>query len=79
MTDAETAAFKAGYLLACCNLHNLHNEPGLACDVLAEAGITEADVAAMDLCDYDATALAEIRAARGPHCGPIEKSAAPAA
>lgn len=78
MTDAENAAFKAGYLLACCNLQNLHDQPGIACDVLAEAGITEADVAAMDLSDYDATALAEIRAARGPDRDPIEKSTASA-
>jgi hypothetical protein len=64
MTKAEKAAFNHGYLLACCNLMNLHNEPELASDVLAEAGITEADVKVMDLTEYDALALLEIRRAR---------------
>jgi len=79
MSPAETAAFKAGYLLACCTMQNMHDQPGIACDVLAEAGITENDVAAMDLCEYDAKALAEIRTARGANGDPVEKSAAPAA
>jgi hypothetical protein len=64
MTEAETAAFKAGYLLACCNLVHLHKEPDIASDVLAEAGITKADVKAMDLTEYDRKVLREIRKAR---------------
>lgn len=64
MTDAEEAAFKVGYLIVCCNLVNLHDEPFLAADVLYEAGITEADVKAMDLTEYDLRALREIRKAR---------------
>lgn len=60
----RSAEFKGGYLLACCNLVHLHDRPCLASDVLGEAGITEADVAAMDLTDFDAKALSEIRAAR---------------
>lgn len=64
MTEAEKAAFNNGYLIACCNLTNMHNEPCLASDVLAELGIVEADVATMDLSEYDARALAEIRKAR---------------
>jgi len=62
--DAEALAFKAGYLIACCNIAHLHDEPGIACDVLAEAGITQADVKAMDLCEYDIKALTEIRRQR---------------
>jgi hypothetical protein len=64
MTDAETLAFKTGYLLACCNLQNLHDQPGMARDVLGEAGITTADVKAMGLSGYDAKALREIRQCR---------------
>jgi len=64
MTNAEKAAFNNGYLLACCNLANMHDRPCLAADVLAEAGITEADVKAMDLSEYDAGALEKIRNAR---------------
>jgi len=56
------AAFKAGYLLACCNVVNLHNEETIAADVLAEGGITEADVRKMDLSDYDKAALRKMRA-----------------
>lgn len=75
MTEAETLAFKTGYLIACCNLVNLHDEPCIASDVLAEAGITTADVRAMDLCEYDAKALRAIRKARPSHDDPIERRA----
>lgn len=64
MTDAERAAFNRGYLIACCNLANLHNEPCIASDVLLEAGISAAEVKAMDLTEYDMRALREIRRAR---------------
>ena len=61
-------SFSNGYLLACCNLVNLHDRPELANDVLGEAGITQAEVKAMDLSEYDARALAKIREAR-PNLG----------
>lgn len=64
MTEAEEAAWKNGYLIACCNLTNLHDRPELANDVLAEAGITKAEVKRMKLSDYDKRALREIRKAR---------------
>ncbi|MFT8723803.1 MAG: hypothetical protein ABF759_14720 [Acetobacter malorum] len=55
--------FNAGYLIACCNIYNMHNEEGIAADILREAGITEAEVKALDLNEYDAEALAVIRGA----------------
>jgi hypothetical protein len=64
MTDAEKLAFNTGYLIACCNLVNMHDRPCLASDVLAEAGITEADVQAMGLTEYDQRALEKIRKGR---------------
>ncbi len=57
-------AFNTGYLIACCNLTNMHDQPCLASDVLAEAGITAANVAEMDLTEYDLRALEKIRTAR---------------
>lgn len=68
MIDAEKLAFAHGYLLACCNLVNMHDRPELANDVLGEAGITQAEVQAMGLSEYDAKALAKIREAR-PNMG----------
>ncbi|ANA12888.1 hypothetical protein [Acetobacter oryzifermentans] len=58
------AAFGNGYLIACCNIHNMHNEPSIAADILSQADITISEVMAMDLSEYDASALEEIRAAR---------------
>nr|WP_279184718.1 hypothetical protein [Acetobacter syzygii] len=55
--------FNAGYLIACCNIYNMHNEEGIAADILREAGIAEAEVKALDLNEYDAEALAAIRGA----------------
>ena len=57
--------FNRGYLIACCNLANLHGVPSMASDVLMEAGINAAVVKRMDLSHYDAAALKEIRTA-GP-------------
>ncbi|GFE97537.1 hypothetical protein [Gluconobacter sp. Gdi] len=65
MREAKKQAFNQGYLIACCNLTNLHDEPSIACDVLAECGLTEDDIKAADLTEYDAKALAKIRSARG--------------
>lgn len=64
MTKAEIAAWKNGYLIACCNLTNLHDRPELASDVLAEADISKTDVRRMKLPEYDQKALREIRKAR---------------
>lgn len=50
--------------------------PGVAWDVLSEASITEADVVAMDLSEYDLEALETIRSARPSKGDPIAKSAA---
>lgn len=67
--DAERvkAAFNLGYVIACCNVTNLHDEPGIAHDALRELGVTKAEVKKMGLCDYDAKALREIERARGPN------------
>lgn len=65
MTEAEALAFNQGYLTACCNIFNLHGEDCVAADVLAEAGISQAEVTAhYDLTDYDQKALDKIRKAR---------------
>lgn len=62
--ERAKAAFENGYVLACCNLVHLHDEPGLAFDALSELGVTKEAVAAMDLTDYDKEALREIEEAR---------------
>lgn len=49
---------------AMCNIQNMHNDAPMASDVLAEAGITTAEVRAMRLTGYDALALRTIRKAR---------------
>lgn len=54
--------FKRGYLLACTNMMNLHGDSVIARDTLNQVNITEAEVKAMDLAEYDAEGLAEIRA-----------------
>lgn len=61
------AAFNHGYVIACCNITNLHDEPGIAHDTLRELGVTKAEVKKMGLCDYDAKALRDIERARGPN------------
>lgn len=64
MNHAEKSAFNLGYLIACCNIQNLHDDPVIASDVLAEAGITRAELKDMDLNNYDSKALRAIRKAR---------------
>lgn len=50
---AERGGFNAGYAMACANIVNLHGEDTIAEDVLAESGITLAEIKALDLTDYD--------------------------
>lgn len=66
LAEAEAAAeFSRGYLIACCNLVNLHDQPEVAFDVLREMNLTRQQVKAMGLSEYDARALREIEKARG--------------
>lgn len=64
MTEEEISAWKNGYLIACCNLVLLHDEPCLANDVLMEASITKADIKRMDLTETDKSALRKVQKAR---------------
>lgn len=50
-------AFDHGYLIAVANIVNLHDEPGIAEDVLRELGVSPNAVRRLDLCDYDAKPL----------------------
>ena len=59
-------SFNAGYLIACCNLCNTHNEESIAADVLSQVDITQSEVTAMDLSEYDSNALQIIRRSRIP-------------
>jgi hypothetical protein len=65
--SSARSEFNHGYVIACCNVTNLHDEPGIAHDTLRELGVTKAEVKRMGLCDYDAKALREIERARGPN------------
>lgn len=58
------ADFNIGYTLACSNLVNLHDQPGIAADVMAQAGISWEEVEAMGLTEYDMKALREIKEER---------------
>ncbi|MFS2326647.1 hypothetical protein U2P60_14725 [Brucella sp. H1_1004] len=55
--EREKKAFKAGYVLACCNVVHQHDEPTIAHDALAELGVTKAEVKAMKLSEFDMKAL----------------------
>lgn len=55
--DAADKAFKFGYTLACCTLTNLHDQPGMAKDVLRDIGLTRSEVKEMNLSEYDPKAL----------------------
>ena len=60
MTEAEKRAFNTGYTIAVANLMNLHNEEVAAIDTMQQAGITWADVTAMNLTEYDMAPLRQI-------------------
>jgi hypothetical protein len=62
---ADSLDFKQGYLMACTTFANLHGEPGMAHEILQQVNITEADVSAMDLSEWDEKGLADIRAEPG--------------
>lgn len=57
--------FNMGYAIACANLVNLHDEPGLAADVMIELGVSWPAIKRMGLSDYDMKALRQIKRERG--------------
>lgn len=59
--DKAAKDFNAGYVLACANLVHTHGSPEMAADVMAQAGITWAEITRMDLGDYDMDALRKIK------------------
>ena len=61
-----------GYVIACCELVNMHDMPEVAADLLMDMGITESEIKMMGLDEVDLDHLREIRAARGRD--PIEAS-----
>ncbi|MDR6181996.1 hypothetical protein [Asaia bogorensis] len=65
LAQSEKRSFNHGYLIACCNISHLHDEPSIARDVLAECGLSTRDISTIELSDYDAKALSEIRVSRG--------------
>lgn len=61
---AEEREFNRGYLIACCNLTNLHDMPEVGFDVLRELGLRKAQVDGFGLSEYDAEALRNIEKGR---------------
>lgn len=78
LAAAEKAAFEHGYVLACCNIVNLHDEPTIAHCTLSELGVTRADVKAMNLSEYDLKALRKIERdrSRSPYAKASRKARA---
>ncbi|MEL6663624.1 MAG: hypothetical protein AAFR33_11545 [Pseudomonadota bacterium] len=73
-------SFAMGYILACCNFQNMHDQPTMAYDVLRELGVSRADIKRLDLSEYDTAALKKIEADRpdSPYAdGRKRSSAAP--
>lgn len=61
---AEEREFNRGYLIACCNLTNLHDMPEVGFDVLRELGLSKAQVDGFGLSEYDTEALRNIEKSR---------------
>ncbi|MDH0126000.1 hypothetical protein N7376_18630 [Brucella intermedia GD04153] len=60
LKEENKRAFRSGYIIACCNIVHLHDEPNIAHDVLSELGITRSEVKALRLDNNDMDALREI-------------------
>ena len=56
--------FDVGYVLACCNVTNLHGLPDVAADILAEGMAEMDDIKNWGLSEYDMNALTAMQEAR---------------
>lgn len=61
MQMGDARDFNAGYILACANIVNQHDEPGMAADVARELGVSWDEVKRMRLSPYDMAALRKIK------------------
>ena len=57
--------FARGYVIACCNLSNLHRAPSMARDIFLQLGVTKAEIERMDLSEYDLGAIKKMNEAGG--------------
>ncbi len=57
--------FERGYVIACCNLINMHGADTHSVDLFSALGITKAKIKRMNLTDYDMSALADLE----QYCG----------
>jgi hypothetical protein len=57
--------FARGYVIACCNLSNLHREPSMAREIFFQLGVTKAEIERMDLSEYDLKAVKKMNEAGG--------------
>lgn len=56
----KPSEFEWGYLIACSNMMNLHDEPVIAADTLGELGVERSILKHMDLGDYDLEPLNQL-------------------
>lgn len=59
---AARRGFTRGYVIACCNVQHETRNSEIACNVLRQIGVTQAEIDVLDLTEFDALALAKIRA-----------------
>ncbi|KZL27034.1 hypothetical protein [Pseudovibrio sp. WM33] len=63
MTQDEKKAYMAGYIAACTQIAQTHNQPTMAAELLRSAGLTDDEVKALQLSDFDLGEYAEMQAA----------------
>jgi len=57
----QLTEFETGYVMACANMQNLHDEPNIASDALLELGRTKSEIlSGFEWSEYDRDALKTI-------------------
>jgi hypothetical protein len=57
---ADEKEFRLGYVMAVANLMHLHDQPTIAADLLAEAGLTLPQIRGLGLSDFDMKPVAAL-------------------
>ena len=57
--------FNRGYILACCNIQNILDQPGVGWEAINQLNISQTEIDKLDLSEHDQRTLEKIRLVKG--------------
>lgn len=63
--EQKETEFNRGYILACCNIQNILDQPGVGWEAINQLNISQTEIDKLDLSERDQKILEKIRLSKG--------------